>query len=132
MRLRIDPTGPAPLSTQLRLALTARINSGRLSPGTRLPPVRELAAELGLAPNTVAKAYRELGAAGYLDARGRHGTFVTEVLPEPPDEVERALEAAADAFAARARQLGIPPSRALAAARGRLTPRPRRGASGAR
>ncbi|HSJ50719.1 MAG TPA: GntR family transcriptional regulator [Actinomycetota bacterium] len=132
MRLRIDPLGPLPASTQLREALAVRITSGRLAPGTRLPPVRELAAELGLAPNTVAKAYRELGAAGYLEARGRHGTFVADELPEPPDDVERALDAAADVFAARARHLGVTRSRAVAAARRALTRRPTRGSRGAR
>jgi GntR family transcriptional regulator len=132
VRLRFDPSGLGPASTRLREALAAAITSGRLAPGTRLPPVRELAAELGLAPNTVAKAYRRLVEAGYLDGRGRHGTFVTEVLPERPDDLEVALAAAADAFAARARQLGATPSRALAAARRALTPRRRPRAPGAR
>lgn len=126
MRLRIERSGPGSVSSRLGDALTSRILSGRLAPGSRLPTVRELAAELGLAPNTVAKAYRGLEAEGYLQARGRHGTFVAEVLPAPPEDAGRALETAARAYAARARQLGVPPSRALAAARRELTPRPRR------
>jgi DNA-binding transcriptional regulator YhcF (GntR family) len=125
VRLRIERSGPGSVSSRLGEALVTRIVSGRLGPGSRLPTVRGLAAELGLAPNTVAKAYRRLEAEGYLEARGRHGTFVAEVLPAPPDDVDRALEAAARAYSARARQLGVPPSRALAAARRELTPRPR-------
>lgn len=71
-----------------------------------MPPVRTLATDLRLAPNTVAKAYRELEAAGLLVARGRHGTFVADRLPERPATAEALLDAAAAAYAARARQLG--------------------------
>ena len=102
---------------QLRDAIAGRIGSGRLAPGDRLPPVRELAAELGLAPNTVAKAYRGLEAAGFLIGRGRHGTFVADILPTPAGDGEALLEDAARAFAVRVRRLGVPPARALAAAR---------------
>ena len=125
MRLRVDPASRVPLSTQLRAGIVARIVSGRLSGGDRLPPVRTLASDLGLAPNTVAKAYRELETAGYVVGRGRHGTFVTEVLPEPSGAGEDALEDAARAFASRARQLGATRTRALEAVRRAL----RRGAT---
>jgi len=117
MRIRLDPSARRPLSEQLRDGIAARIASGRLAPGERVPPVRALAAELGLAPNTVAKAYRELESAGYLFGRGRRGTFVVDVLPGPPKEGEEALEDAARAFARRARRLGASPERALRAAR---------------
>lgn len=52
------------------------VAAGLLAPGMRLPPVREMAAATGLAPNTVAAAYRTLGARGVVEGRGRHGTFV--------------------------------------------------------
>jgi DNA-binding transcriptional regulator YhcF (GntR family) len=117
VRIRIDPAARPPASVQLRDALARSIASGRLAPGERIPTVRELAAELGLAPNTVAKAYRELVAAGYLVARGRHGTFVAEVLPTAVASPDGALEGAARAFAIRSRQLGASRVRALDAVR---------------
>ncbi len=96
--------------------------SGRLAPGERLPPVRELAVDLGLAPNTVVKAYRELESDGFLVGRGRRGTFVADVLPNPAAHAEAALEDAARAFARRARQLRVSPEQALVAIR-RALPR---------
>jgi GntR family transcriptional regulator len=117
VRIAIDPSGRRPASEQLRDAIAARVASGRLAPGERIPPVRVLAAELGLAPNTVAKAYRELEAHGLLVGRGRRGTFVADDPRLGPVGDQVALDAAARAFARRARQLGVPPSRALAAAR---------------
>ena len=79
--------------------------------------MRVLADELDLAPNTVAKAYRDLESAGYTVGRGRRGTFVAEVVPIPPDDVQAALDAAARSFAGRTRQLGVSQGRALATAR---------------
>jgi DNA-binding transcriptional regulator YhcF (GntR family) len=108
--LRLDPSSPVPLSAQLREAIASRVARGRLLPGDRLPPVRELAAELGLATNTVARAYRELEAAGLLVGRGRLGTFVADRLPEAPSDVEVRLAEAASAYARRARQLGVGPA----------------------
>ena len=78
--LTIDPSLPAPLYEQLRDQLIEQINGGELAPGDKLPPVRQLAAELDLAPNTVARTYKELEAAGYLQTRGRNGTTVAEDL----------------------------------------------------
>ena len=73
VQIRLDPSSRAPLSAQLRDGLAARIERGRLAPGERLPPVRELAAELDLAPNTVARAYRELGGRGSSSGEGGTG-----------------------------------------------------------
>lgn len=78
--LTIDPSLPAPLYEQLREQIIAEITSGELAPGDRLPPVRQLANDLDLAPNTVARTYKELEAAGYLETRGRNGTTVAEDL----------------------------------------------------
>jgi len=115
VRIRLDPSSPVPLSAQLRDRIAASILTGRLHPGERLPPVRRLAADLRLAANTVARAYRELEDAGLLVGRGRHGTFVTERLPEPPPRADTELASAADTFARRARQLGATPADALEA-----------------
>lgn len=76
MTLRIDLTAGHSPYEQVRSQLAAQINDGELPVGTKLPTVRKLAADIGIAPNTVARAYRELEAAGLLDTRGRAGTFV--------------------------------------------------------
>lgn len=122
MRIRLDPSLRTPPSAQLRDAIARRIRSGALAPGERVPPVRALAAELGIAPNTVARAYRELEDAGLLEGRGRRGTFVAERLPAPPDERGELLTRAAEAYARRARQLGFSRADALEAARRALGP----------
>lgn len=122
MRIRLDPTSRTPPSAQLREAIARRIRSGVLGPGERVPPVRGLAAELGIAPNTVARAYRELEAAGLLEQRGRRGTFVTGRLPVTPDERAERLARAAEAYARRARQLGVRRADALEAVRRALEP----------
>ena len=70
--LRTDPDAATPLFEQMRLAIIDAVRDGRLPPGDRLPTVRQLAAELGLAVNTVARAYRELESAGVIETRGRH------------------------------------------------------------
>ena len=67
------------------------IERGALLPGDRIPPVRTLAEQLDLAPNTVARAYRALEDDGWIVGRGRAGTFVTDRLPERPDQADAAL-----------------------------------------
>jgi GntR family transcriptional regulator len=99
--------GGDPPYLQLRDTIRARIERGTLLPGDRVPTVRALADDLGLAPNTVARAYRELESDGWLAGRGRAGTFVAERLPARPSDAEAALAAAADAYARRAAQLGF-------------------------
>ncbi len=76
MRLRIDHSSAVPPYEQLRLQLAGQINDGTLAVGSKLPTVRALASDLGIAANTVARAYRELEAAELLETRGRAGTFV--------------------------------------------------------
>ena len=110
MRLSLPSGSRLPESERLVVALRRRIDAGSLAPGERLPPVRALAADLDLSPNTVAKAYRALEREGLLVTRGRHGTFVAERLPTRVPDRERRLAEAADAFARRGRQLGFGPS----------------------
>lgn len=89
---------------QLRSSVAGQVADGTLVAGTRLPTVRALAAELGLAVNTVAKAYRALEADGVIETRGRAGTFVASAgLAGVAAEVERL---AAD-FALAARRAGL-------------------------
>jgi DNA-binding transcriptional regulator YhcF (GntR family) len=90
-----------PLFEQLRLNIIERADSGTLAAGTRLPAVRSLATELGVAPHTVARAYKELEAAGVVATRGRHGTIVCA-----RDEAWSSLTAAAAEFATAAKAQG--------------------------
>lgn len=92
------------------MQLAAAIENGSLEQSDRLPTVRELAADLGLAVNTVAKAYRQLELAGLIDTRGRHGTFVAGA---PTAKKALAIRAARD-FIRRMRELGIGNAEALA------------------
>jgi DNA-binding transcriptional regulator YhcF (GntR family) len=93
------------------------VESKELLPGARLPTVRRLALDLGVAANTVARAYRELEQAGVIETRGRGGSFVTG------EGVEREAKAAAAAYVAQVRALGLSPRDALALV-GRLLDKP--------
>jgi DNA-binding transcriptional regulator YhcF (GntR family) len=106
--VRLDARASAPLFDQLRLQIIDGVRDGRLAPGTRLPTVRELAGDLGLAVNTVARAYRELETAGVVETRGRFGTFVARI-----DPADAKMAAAAHAFVAAAKALGIDKVEAL-------------------
>ncbi|BCJ69076.1 GntR family transcriptional regulator [Polymorphospora rubra] len=106
----VDTSSPVAPYEQVRAGIAELAATGRLAAGTRLPTVRRLAEDLGLAANTVARAYRELEQAGLVETRGRHGTFVTAQAGGVPDEARRA---AAD-YAALTRRLGLPPDQALA------------------
>ncbi|MFI5974453.1 PLP-dependent aminotransferase family protein [Streptomyces sp. NPDC051452] len=76
--LHLELSGPGGRRAALIRALREAVRSGRLAPGTRLPPYRSLAADLGVARNTVADAYAELVAEGWLTARQGSGTRVAE------------------------------------------------------
>jgi DNA-binding transcriptional regulator YhcF (GntR family) len=102
--VRIAPDGGPPW-TQLHDAIRDRIVEEELLPGDRLPAVRALAEDLGLAPNTVARAYRGLVRAGWLRGLGRAGTFVADRLPDASPEAE--LSRAARAYLRRAAELGF-------------------------
>jgi DNA-binding transcriptional regulator YhcF (GntR family) len=106
--ISVDSRASRPLFDQLRNQMIDGVRSGRLTAGARLPTVRELARELGLAVNTVARAYREMEAAGIVETRGRFGTFVARV-----DPADAAMAAAARSFAEAARALGVGKSDAL-------------------
>lgn len=98
---RPDQGHEAPLFEQLRRRIVDLVADGSLAAGQRLPPVRSLAVDLGLAPHTVARAYRELEEAKVVVTRGRAGTVVA-----PRDEREEELTTAAAAFASAANARG--------------------------
>ncbi len=105
--ISLDPTAPEPPYEQVREQIRRQVESGELAPGTKLPPVRRLAADLGLATNTVARAYRDLEGLGVIETRGRAGSVVTG------GGVDRAARQAAHDFVARVRALGIGEEAAL-------------------
>ena len=105
--LRVETTDPTPPYEQLRRQFVELIRAGALAPGDRLPPLRQLAADLGLAVGTVGRTYRELEAAGLVASRRGGGTRVQRT-PVPPSAAERrvALEELAETFVRQARHLG--------------------------
>jgi DNA-binding transcriptional regulator YhcF (GntR family) len=116
--IRVDAGSLLPPYEQIRKQMATMIMTGVLSDGARLPAIRQLAKDLGLAGGTVGRAYRELESSGLIVTRGRHGTYVT--APSEPvqrREAETLLADAAHAYAVSARQLGADPERAIEIAR---------------
>jgi DNA-binding transcriptional regulator YhcF (GntR family) len=116
MDIRIDPTTTIPPYEQVRLRIADLAATGHLPAGTRLPPVRKLAGDLGLAANTVARAYRELEQAGLVETRGRLGTVITARAAHVPADARKAAQRYADATKA----LGVSAETALDLARAAL------------
>ncbi len=114
-RIVVDPdSGVAPWR-QVRDQLLHLIRGGALPVGSRLPAIRQLAGDLGLAAGTVARVYRELETDGVLRTARRLGTVVAGVPAEPAAEADPGLAAAAAEYAARAAALGVDRSAAVAA-----------------
>ena len=107
--VRIDGASTVPPFEQLRVQILDAANEGRLAVGTRLPPVRALAARLGLAVNTVARAYRELEQAEVVTTRSRAGT----VIAAAGDNGRRRVAEAAAVFADSVRANGLDPQEAM-------------------
>jgi DNA-binding transcriptional regulator YhcF (GntR family) len=105
----VDPHAEHPPFEQLKAQVIARIESGELIAGTKLPTVRALATELGIAPNTVARAYRELEADELIETRGRNGT----VIKGRAGDAASLAQLAAQQYAARVRELGVEAATAL-------------------
>lgn len=112
--VRLDPGSPLPPFQQVRDQIAAAIEDGSLLPAVRLPTVRKLAGDLGLAVNTVARSYRELEVAGLLETRGRHGTYVSR----GPSPTRKLAAREARQFVRRMRALGIGDEETVAIIRG--------------
>ncbi len=110
MSLSIDHASAVAPYEQLRLQLLEQVRSGALAAGAKLPTVRKLAEELGLAPNTVARCYRELERDHVIETRGRNGSFVNA----HGDAVQREAQRAAREYADRVHQLGLAERDAIA------------------
>ncbi|GLY48340.1 GntR family transcriptional regulator [Lentzea sp. NBRC 102530] len=112
-RIVVDVENGVPPWRQVRDQLVRLIGGGVLPVGSRLPTIRQLAADLGLAAGTVARAYRELEVSGVITTGRRQGTVVAALPPHDPDP----LSAAAAEFVAIARSLGASEGEALNAVR---------------
>jgi GntR family transcriptional regulator len=108
--LTIDRAGEIPIGVQLAWGLRARIGDGRLTPGQRLPGLRELAEMLGINANTARTVYQRLEQEGLIDSRQGTGTFVASVAQEPSAVGQIAADAAR-----QARQTGVDPREVAAA-----------------
>jgi DNA-binding transcriptional regulator YhcF (GntR family) len=118
LELALDPSSSAPPFEQVRSQLASAIASGALAAEERLPPIRQLASQLGLAVNTVARAYRELEAAGVVETRGRNGTVVVGT----PTEARRAAARVTQRFVLEMTGLGIGPAEMVAMLQRELDP----------
>lgn len=107
MMIVVDPGVPLPVYEQIREQVVRLVASGTLGPGHRLPSIRQLAADLGLAKGTVARAYELLDAESVIETRGRSGSFVVEAPVVSRAERTVALDAAAEALVVTARQVGV-------------------------
>jgi DNA-binding transcriptional regulator YhcF (GntR family) len=117
MRYSIGAGSGTPPYEQLRVQVRDAVAAGSLTAGAKLPTVRALAEELGLAVNTVARAYRELETDGVIQTRGRNGTFIAQ----HGDPTQQQAQDAAREFATRIRRLGLDNEAALALLRAALS-----------
>lgn len=117
--LSIDSNDPTPIYAQLERALRAGIATGRLQPGDQLPTVRQLAVDLRVNANTVARVYAELERAAVIETRRGVGSFIsaTPAQARPPREHERRLRAFATRVLADADTAGFALDEVIAALR---------------
>ena len=126
--ISVDLGSATPPYEQIRAQVSALIALGALAPGTRLPTVQSLAADLGIAAGTVARAYRELEQAGLIETRRRNGTVVAgtpQAAPPAgipaPAAVAAEVTAAVERYIAEGRPAGLDDAALLAILRAKLT-----------
>ena len=108
MQLHISPKDGVPIYRQIVNQVKYLVGSGRLAPGEELPPIRVLAEQLVVNPNTVARAYAELEHAGIVTKRHGSGTYVSDNgSPLKRAEKLKILAQRADALVAEARHLEV-------------------------
>jgi DNA-binding transcriptional regulator YhcF (GntR family) len=113
MIIRIDPHAVIPPYEQVRSQISEMIATGVVPVGTRLPPIRQLARDLGVAEGTIARSYRELERDGWIETRRRHGSFAKRPTPSAGVDSDQTLHEAATAFAVRVAQTGADPDEAV-------------------
>ena len=108
MHIRVSPSDGVPLYQQIMRQVKLLVASGRLTPGDQLPPVRKLAQQLLVNPNTVVRAYRELETEGVLLTRRGAGVFVSDGgSPLAASEQRRILCERIDQLLSESRQMGV-------------------------
>ncbi|MGO4144084.1 GntR family transcriptional regulator [Paenarthrobacter sp. YAF11_1] len=120
--ITVDLSDPVPPYEQIRRQLSSLIAVGVLEPGSRLPTVRSLAADLGIAAGTVARAYKELEQQGLIESRRRNGTVVVGPprMPGGAVRADAAVMAAVDGLIQTARDAGVGDESLVDLLRGRL------------
>ncbi len=116
----VDLRDATPPYEQIRAQIASLIAVGQLADGSRLPTVRALAGDLGVATGTVARAYKELEATGMIESRRRLGTVVTHSSPTADGAADSPLETMIDKLIGEARAAGIQDETLLSLLRGRL------------
>ncbi|RYV51071.1 GntR family transcriptional regulator [Pengzhenrongella frigida] len=116
MQIEIDLASGVPPYEQIRSQVVAHASAGRLRAGDRLPTIRALAVDLGVAAGTVARAYRELETSGVVVTRRRTGTVVADGAPA----TDVGLGRAAAEFVAAARARGLTDEAVVDLVRGTL------------
>ncbi len=108
MQLHVSPADGVPIYLQIVNQVKYLISSGRLAAGEELPPIRTLAEQLLINPNTVARAYRELELAGVVEKRRTAGTYVSgSASPLSRRERLKIVGRRVDALLAEARQMDV-------------------------
>jgi GntR family transcriptional regulator len=108
MQIHISTADGVPIYLQIVNQIKYLVSSGRLAAGEELPPIRSLAEKLVVNPNTVARAYRELETAGYVEKRRTAGTYISDQgSPLARRERLKILTERVDALLAEARQMDI-------------------------
>ena len=105
---RLDSSTGVPFSRQIIDQVLLAVGDGRLKPGTQLPTVRQLAVDLSVNLNTVAKAYREMEIRGIVQTQQGTGTFVAARAGAKSREKRKALQDLVDRMLANAEALGVP------------------------
>lgn len=118
--ITVDLRDATPPFEQIRAQIASLIAVGHLGDGTRLPTVRALAGDLGVATGTVARAYKELEAQGLVESRRRLGTVVTSPAPRPATGPEQRLRFLMDEVIEAARQGGVDDATLLSLFQGKL------------
>lgn len=129
MITRLDADSAVPPYAQLRDQIGTMIRSGVLAPDSRLPAIRHLANDLGVAVNTVARAYHELELDGLVATHGRHGTTVLALGPADKRDQRAEVDAAATTYALEVHHRGVDLDQALDAVRAAFTRLDQQGAT---
>src|SRR4026208_2071136 len=133
MDITINLADGVPICLQIANQVRYLAASGLLAPGEELPPIRTLALQLKVTPNTVVQAYKELESAGLLQKRRGAGTYVSDVTsPLAKRERHRIIEQRVDALIAEAHQLNFSADDVLRVLRERLAAMPRMAAAAAK